>query len=283
MGEMRWTFDTDAAAFAGRVGPFLAARPERNLLATILMSICDGRFPVARAVLGTAVDDDGEVAAVALHTPAHQVVFSEIDAADADAAIDAWLDREHDLPGVYAVAPTARALAAAWARRTGGSTTVSVAMAYHQLQRVLDPPRPARGELRAATAAHRELAVDWWTAFAREAHVVPGNPGAAVDQRLRRRGLFLWEDDGEPVTLVAVNPAVAGVVRVGPVYTPPEHRSRGYASSAVAAVSRHALADGAHTCALFTDLANPTSNRIYADVGYRRTGDWEEIAFTPAD
>jgi len=30
---------------------------------------------------------------------------------------------------------------------------------------------------------------------------------------------------------------------------------------------------------LFTDLANATSNKIYAEVGYRRIGDWEEHAF----
>jgi hypothetical protein len=27
-------------------------------------------------------------------------------------------------------------------------------------------------------------------------------------------------------------------------------------------------------------LANPTSNKIYAEVGYRRFGDWEEFDFT---
>jgi predicted GNAT family acetyltransferase len=31
---------------------------------------------------------------------------------------------------------------------------------------------------------------------------------------------------------------------------------------------------------LFTDLSNPTSNKIYADVGYRRIGEWEETEFT---
>ena len=30
---------------------------------------------------------------------------------------------------------------------------------------------------------------------------------------------------------------------------------------------------------LYTDLANPTANKIYAEVGYRRFGDWEEHAF----
>ena len=282
MRQMRWTFDNDAAAFAAWVAPFLAAHPERNLPATVLMAIRDGRYDAGHVTLAAAADEAGDVVAVALHTPPHQVVFTELAEADADAAVDAWLHREPGMPGVYAVAPTARALAAAWAQRTGGATAVTVAMAYHQLQQVLDPPRPGPGQLVIATAAHRDVAIEWWTAFAHEAHVVPGNPSAAVDQRLRRRGLFLWEHDAEPVVLVAVNPAVAGVVRVGPVYTPPRHRSRGYASSAVAAVSRRALADGAHTCSLFTDLANPTSNRIYADVGYRRTSDWEEITFAPA-
>jgi predicted GNAT family acetyltransferase len=79
--------------------------------------------------------------------------------------------------------------------------------------------------------------------------------------------------------MVGVNLAVAGVVRVGPVYTPPQLRRRGYAGSAVAAVSRRALAAGAARCMLFTDLANPTSNKIYAEVGYRRIADWEEYAF----
>jgi predicted GNAT family acetyltransferase len=74
---------------------------------------------------------------------------------------------------------------------------------------------------------------------------------------------------------------VAGVVRIGPVYTPVGARRRGYSSSAVAALSRQALEAGAHTCMLFTDLTNPTSNKIYADVGYRRFGEWEEAEFTP--
>jgi predicted GNAT family acetyltransferase len=30
-----------------------------------------------------------------------------------------------------------------------------------------------------------------------------------------------------------------------------------------------------------TDLTNPTSNKIHAEVGYRRFGDWEEYVFTP--
>ncbi|HUA47153.1 MAG TPA: GNAT family N-acetyltransferase [Solirubrobacteraceae bacterium] len=113
--------------------------------------------------------------------------------------------------------------------------------------------------------------------FAREANVAGAAQSAAmVDGSIRRHGLFLWED-GRPVSMIGVNPAVAGVVRIGPVYTPAPRRRRGYAGSAVAAASRRALASDAERCMLFTDLANPTSNKIYAEVGYRRVGDWEEI------
>lgn len=51
------------------------------------------------------------------------------------------------------------------------------------------------------------------------------------------------------------------------MYTPPSQRGRGWASSAVAEVSRRLQAQGARVC-LFTDQANPTSNKIYEALGY---------------
>jgi predicted GNAT family acetyltransferase len=156
-------------------------------------------------------------------------------------------------------------------------------MAMHVLTTVIDPPRPGAGRLVTATSADRDLALEWWTAFVTETDVIDAGPEAravTVDFRLGQGHLFLWEDEGRPVSTVAINPPVAGVIRVGPVYTPPGERGRGYASSAVAAVSRLGLDGGAHTCMLYTDLADPTSNKIYADVGYRRVAEWEERVFT---
>ena len=55
---------------------------------------------------------------------------------------------------------------------------------------------------------------------------------------------------------------------IGPVFTPPELRGHGYATTAVADLTRSLLAAGHRVC-LFTDQANPTSNAIYAGLGYR--------------
>jgi predicted GNAT family acetyltransferase len=154
-----------------------------------------------------------------------------------------------------------------------------VAEAAHLLERVSALPRPAAGALRCARESDRALLVRRSIDFAREAVDDHGDAEAVVERRLRNGGLHLWEDGGEPVSMLGVNIAVAGVVRIGPVYTPPQHRRRGYATSAVAAASAAALAAGARTCMLFTDPANPTSNRIYATVGYKRIADWRDYRF----
>jgi predicted GNAT family acetyltransferase len=151
--------------------------------------------------------------------------------------------------------------------------------AMHQLTEVSDPPRAARGHLRRPDEQELDLLRNWMERFA----VETGTEGTdraetMVRARLANDALMLW-DDGQPVCMVGMAGPVAGVARIGPVYTPPEHRNRGYASSAVAAFSRLALERGAGTCMLYTDLANPTSNRIYAALGYQRFAEWEEHLF----
>ena len=71
-------------------------------------------------------------------------------------------------------------------------------------------------------------------------------------------------------------------IRIGAVYTPPELRRRGYASALVAAVSQAELDRGRRWCFLFTDLANPTSNRIYQAIGYRPIRDIQMFRFESA-
>lgn len=281
---MRWVLEHDVNAFAARVRPLLEAHIANNVVATVLAGTIEGESH-APPLLAVGLDGTDAVAAAAMRTAPWPILCTGFGPDDAEALLDIWLDQDPELPGVNSVLETAHAVAAAWARRTGGSTRCRTAMAMHSLQTVTDPPRPGPGRLVLATPSDREVGVRWWNEFVEESGVIDAGPdsrAALVDARIARDQLWLWEDEGVPVSMVGINPAVAGVVRIGPVYTPVDARRRGYASSAVAAASRHALDAGAHTCMLFTDLANPTSNKIYADVGYRRFGEWEETEFTPA-
>ena len=79
--------------------------------------------------------------------------------------------------------------------------------------------------------------------------------------------MWLWEVDGVPVHLTSFNPPAFGVARIGPVYTPREHRGHGYAAACVAAVSADLLDEGARVC-LFADADNPVSTGVYLRLGF---------------
>jgi FR47-like protein len=270
----------DGESFARRARTVLEGSLECNLLATILTNVLDGLHADASALFAYGEDDARAVRWAALRTPPYPMVASRWPGEAAPALVRQWLEKDPDLPGVNAPSDTARAIAGAWSAHTGGGADCRMRQGMHVLREVLDPTHPAPGALRVATAAERPLLTSWMRAFIEEAGL-PGSDQARamVDARIARQSLLVW-DDGAPASMLGVGQAVAGTVRIGPVYTPPERRRRGYAGSAVAAASRRALAGGADACMLFTDLANPTSNKIYAAVGYARAGSWEQHTFT---
>lgn len=283
MPAVRFVLTREAQEFAERTERLLSAGLECNVLATVLMTVLEGAHRDPPPVFAIGVTERDEVSFAAMRTPPWPLLTSPLKPGHAEALIDLWLQHDPDLPGVSGVPQTARAIAAAWERRTGGTSRRTFSEAMHVLTEVRDPPRPALGMLRLPRPDERDLLVRWTEEFIGETGLAGGaQTEQMVDARLRQQGLLVWDDDDRPVSLVGVNPAVAGVVRIGPVYTPRPFRRRGYAGSAVAAVSRRALAGDAVRCMLYTDLANPTSNKIYAEVGYRRYGDWEEIALERA-
>ena len=274
---MKVAFAASAAELEELARPLLEARPEHHVLATVLGAAA--AHPNDDALFAS-ITDGGELVGAAIRTPPRRLLATAMDEAAAAVLMEAWLERDPALPGVSAPEPAAGLLAGTFERLARGRSELEVAVAVHRLDRVIAPARPATGALRVCDQADRELLIEWTVAFALEAGEDHGDAERVIERALEAGRRFVWEDGGEPVAMVGINPAVGGVVRVGPVYTPPQRRARGYASSAVAALSELALARGARACMLLTDLANPTSNRIYAAVGYERFADWGEYRFS---
>ncbi|MFC4786887.1 GNAT family N-acetyltransferase [Nocardioides sp. MAHUQ-72] len=193
--------------------------------------------------------------------------------------------RGEEVGGANGVLPATRVVAEEVARLQGHGTSVWEHTRLFELGDLVEPA-PVPGAVRAATDADIDLCLQWFQAFAADAAEQAGREheeGAGeyftredMVERVVRGRVWLWEVEGEPVHLTGFNPPSFGVARVGPVYTPREHRGRGYASAAVAAVSRRLLDEGARVC-LFTDQANPTSNRIYQALGYRPVVDMANL------
>ena len=279
---MRFVFTSEPNEFARQAGPFIEPRLECNVMATVVGNVLDGVYDGAESVFAVGLSARDQVTFAALRTPPWFMLASELDPADAPKLVAHWLELDPELPGVNGTPATARAIAAAWRSQTQAETRCRMSQAMHSLTEVIEPARPASGELRRPEASELDLLVAWMEEFAREAGLQGVDQARSmVTTRLAKGWMMLW-DDGGPVSLVGLAGPVAGVARIGPVYTPPNLRGHGYATSAVAAISRLALAGDAHTCMLYTDVANPTSNKIYAEIGYRRFGDWEEHAFDRA-
>lgn len=242
-------------------------------------------FPQYQAVppFMAAVQKDERLACAALMTPPHHLlIYAEEQSPTAfDLLIDCLRQNDWSVSGVTARAELARPFAERWRQRTGEVFSVDVQMRVFELRTVEWPPLPP-GACRVAGAADLPLVYQWYCDFTREAlpndHVLPTEEG--VKRTIDEGSVYLW-DDGGPAALAVQGRRLPHGSSVGPVYTPPPKRGRGYASACVATLSQAILDGGAQFCTLFTDLANPTSNRIYQRLGYRPLCDFTEYSFHP--
>jgi uncharacterized protein len=276
----------DVEAFLAATGGFLAAREaEHNLLLGITSQVRS--FPEVFAEdpprFASVTDADGRVVAATLRTPPWNQVLSEVDDLAAVDLLAEDLSREA-IPGVTGPCEAAARFVEEWTRRTGGTAVLDVAERIFRLERVVPPDRPADGSWRLAEPGDRELIADWLRRFAEEAapnQPPMADPLATADRWIARRyrTLYLWEDDGRVVSLVGAGGETPNGIRIGPVYTPPDERRRGYASSLTAAATQDQLDAGRRFVFLFTDLSNPTSNKIYEAIGYEPIRDVDMYLF----
>ncbi len=278
---MRIERHPDAAAFRDLVTPLLAEDEARfNLALGLVARIADGEtFGPGEPVLLSAWDGE-TLAGMALMTPPHNLLASALPAGAA-AAVDAYLAAGGpEPPGVLGSGDVVDAYAAVHTARTGRTARLKRRSGIYRLREVV-PPRPVPGALRQVTRADLPTVFAWDRAFEAEVDSVPADDDR-VAQRVDESLLWFW-DDGGPRTLVGCGGYTPNGARIGPVYTPPEHRGRGYASAATAAVSDVLLRErGRSYCFLYTDLANPTSNKIYRAIGYEPVGEAREVVFGPA-
>jgi RimJ/RimL family protein N-acetyltransferase len=283
---MRVTRYGEVDAFLGRAGPFLGAREaEHNLILGLSSQLLRNPRMFGEDPYLAVVEDDGEVRGVVFRTPPHNLVLSELDDARAIEPIVAAVGSEFaSLPGVVGPKQRVAQFAAAWEAASGAKGRLEIAQRAFRVDRV-EPPRGVPGRLRAYEPSDRELACRWMDAFTAEAlpesapH--PQSSEEFVDHRDEdpEGGLVLWED-GEVVSLAGYGGPTPNGIRIGPVYTPPERRGRGYGSAVTAALTQQLLDGGRRFCFLFTDLANPTSNSIYQRIGYRPVTDVDMWAFS---
>jgi uncharacterized protein len=234
----------------------------------------------------TSVQAEDGLIASALMTPPNNVVVLSTDPARSRQAFDLIARNLHTaawfVPGVIGPNEAALAFSAAWQRLTGETYILAMHERVYKLQAVLRPPSPG-GSMRPVLDADLELAARWLVDFQKEA--IPQEQSSmdearvTVRQKIADRDFYFWEDR-VPVALAGRTRPTPHGWTIGPVYTPPQHRRKGYATALTAELSQLLLDSGKQFVSLFTNLANPISNSIYQKIGYLPICDFDMYRFT---
>jgi predicted GNAT family acetyltransferase len=283
---MEVTSEPDPVRFRAAVEPFLAADTARNQLPLGVLHTIISEPTVYPEFHLWSAREAGDVVAMALRTPPHNVALADpTDPAAIEPLADAVMRDDPQAPGVVANVPWADRFAARWVERASVTPRLTVLQGVFSLTAVREP-REAPGGVRRLGERDRELALQWFAAFAdealpeemRERSRQPARIDSLLDDSNDDSGLWSWDVEGEPRSLTGFT-RIPGGSRIGPVYTPPQQRGRGYASNLVARISSWLLETGAEACYLYTDLANPTSNKIYTDIGYEQVAESANLEF----
>lgn len=268
-----------AAGFLELCGDFLlAAEAEYNLMIGIARDALGrpDRFgaPPFFAVLLLG----GRVAGAAIHTPPYPLAITAFPESGMERLAESLIHGKRDPAGVVGPAAVAENFAGVYCAAAGNRRhRVAKTMRIYRLDRVEALP-PCGGCLRAALPGDLALATEWTRRFHNEVRETGVDHEDVARNAIADGRLFFLLTD-RPVSMAAWVRDTGNARAVGLVYTPPEERNRGYASACVAGICEEALSRGSSFCVLYADLANPTTNRIYQDIGFRGVAEAAHLVF----
>jgi len=275
---MKLNYTTDAKDFLVRAGDILAKDEARyGLIYGIARRLVESpNFYGPDDPWFYTVEEGTELQAIAMRTPPFKVLLAYFlgDAVNAAKLLAEDISRFSSvIPGALGETRITEPFVEYWCRLHNVKIVDRMAQLVYRLDRVNDITL-APGEFRQAAEADRELLVNWAHAFNEESFMSTGSsePEGDFTIRIDKKEVYVWEDS-ETVSMAVKSRSTDKGMAVGYVYTPPELRQKGYATSCVAMLCREILNEGYKFCTLYTDLANPVSNSIYRKIGFREICD----------
>lgn len=269
---MDWIVYTNPSAFAEKVEKLLYKNEDiYSLFLGILNQIKDGRYE--EYFLAT-MEIEGEVAAACLMTPPHPfqlVVFQELPDLEKE-IVHRVLASGMVVDAVVGDRDIAHRFADAWVRRVGGEIKVLMHQGLYRADAVNTRLEKSPGTWRVANKKDASLLEEWMLLFEEETGIAMSTPAEAarkIDSFIEMKEVYVWEVDNEVVSCMKKSRPSKHGITVSFVFTPKKHRRKGYARTLVAEVTEELLGEYDFVM-LYTDLQNPTSNKIYKEIGYEQ-------------
>jgi predicted GNAT family acetyltransferase len=274
-------FITETAAY--RAGDPLRT----NVIGSVSLAVAAGDRTYVDYHWWIVRDDDRDVVGIAMHTIPFNMMVSSMPE-EAARILGRNVGKVDDaIPGITGPRDVLDAFIQGYVEsKSPGSARVLVEQRRDLLYELEDLTTPdVEGFGRSARDDETEALARMLVQFADEAAVQSLSLAQARETTVRKladESLICWDLEGSIVAIAGHAPIVMtgsiAIGRVGPVYTPPSYRRRGYGSAVTAHVSRQLIEKGARVM-LFTDSSNPTSNAIYQEIGYRLVDELVEMRF----
>ena len=253
---------------------------QNNLPISIILN--SGQFNSDRWLLSTVSDDNSIIVLVAVCTKPYNIIVYEPVYAQNDWSMG-FLASElkrigFDPPGVLSRNDLARRFAGVYCKNT--DYKIKSSMVVMKLDELIEYKK-APGFSRLLTEEDLSYVPGWEHEFCIDCQLPLSTP-AEYEERIRTRlgkeTHFIWED-GQPVCQAVHGRDTPNSAVISWVYTPPQFRGKGYATSVVGELSESLLKKGKKFCCLFADAANPASRSVYRKLGYYDVCVFDEIIF----
>ncbi|MEK3996984.1 GNAT family N-acetyltransferase [Psychrobacillus sp. FSL K6-2365] len=264
-------------AFAKIVTPFLEENEDKfSLLLGVLKGIKAGAYE--NPYMAT-IEENGKLLAIFQMTPPHPLNIIFVDENQISTCIDLCISEltKHAVPveSIISVKEWAVLFGQKWQEKTDGNFSLMMDQGLYRLDQVEESLEMSPGKWRYAAISDAQLIEKWYSQFEQDTGLsvtAPKEIKKRVKNMLDGKEVFFWEDQGEVVSMMKKSRPTTNGITVSLVFTPAEKRKKGYGRTLVATVSRELLKEF-EFCVLYTDMLNPTSNKIYQEIGYQKLVD----------
>lgn len=267
-----------AESFLSVATPLLMlSEAENNLIIGVAQGIARNPERAKDPYLAT-VAHDSRVLACAVYLAPSKLVVTRANREPIVALAQDAFQAVPTIEGVTGPDRSATDFAFAWGKLSGIEPRAGMRLRIHETRGVNEAvQRTPNGRFRAAEVGDLELLTSWTDVFTREVGIPePIDSAAVVGDAIRRQRLYVWDDQGQPVSMAAWSGKTPNGVRIIFVYTPRELRGNGYGTACVAELTRQQLAQGSAFCWLYTDRSSAAAPHIFKRIGYRPVSDVRE-------
>ena len=280
--DVELSVHTNAREFLDAVGkPLYASEPENNLILGVSERLEKYPGSCKNPFFASVTDQAGALILATVMTPPHNMILAGGDNYQQGFALlySHLEENSIDIPGLIGPKQIIDRVLKDWLQNTKFEWKVTMRQRIYALNDVSLPTVPP-GSFQKARTEHVPVIASWLQKFEAESLAETHPVDIERAGRLVNGGfMFVWEKDSEIVSMAMKTRPIKHSISIGCVYTPKDHRRKGYATALVACLSQHLLDQGYDFVTLFTDLDNPTSNSIYMKIGYQMVCDFKQVTF----